>query len=178
MISKEHLSKLVLALVAIWITFTLSACGTAVHKVTLQDNYTPPSDTKIEVGSVKNESGEMFEVNVEQLLRWALNGSLAAAGMRWDRGDGNKMVIESKIVEYEPGDAFKRWLLPGWGATVLTVQCDLKEGNELVGSVEARRTVSAGGGYTVGAWKGIFDDLAEDIVKDLQAKITTKSSND
>jgi hypothetical protein len=117
-------------------------------------------------------------VNVENLLRGALNGKLQAAGMRWNRGDGNKMVIESKIVEYEAGDAFKRWLLPGWGATVLTVQCDLKEENQLVGSVEARRTVSAGGGYTIGAWEDIFEDLAEDIVNDLQAKITTKSSNE
>ena len=178
MISKEHLSKLVLALVAVWITFTLSACGTAVHQVKLQDNYAPTSDTKIEVGSVKNESGEVFEVNVEHLLRGALSGKLQAAGMRWNQGDGNKIVIDSKIVEYEPGDAFKRWLLPGWGATVLTVQCDLKEENELVGSVEARRTVSAGGGYTIGAWEDIFQDLAEDIVNDLQAKITPKPSND
>ena len=93
MISKEHLSKLFLTFVAIWITFSLSACGTAVHQVKLQDNYAPPSDTKIEVGSVKNESGEMFEVNVEQLLRGALSGKLQAAGMRWNAQNLNPMLL-------------------------------------------------------------------------------------
>jgi len=127
--NNERLSKIVLVLAAIWITLTFSACGTAVNQVKLQDNYTPPSDAKIEVGSVKNESGMRFEVNVEQLLQRALNLKMAKAGMRWNQGDGgNKMVLETKIVEYEPGDAFKRWLLPGWGATVLTVQVRFEGG--------------------------------------------------
>jgi len=31
--------------------------------------------------------------------------------------------------------------------------------------------ISFGGGYTIGAWKSIFGDVAEDIVGELRAKI-------
>ncbi len=91
--------------------------------------------------------------------------------MLWTDGQPHKVVLACKIVEYDEGNAFKRWLLPGWGATVLSIQCDMKKGGQLVGSNDARRTVSAGGGYTIGAWRTIFENLAEDVVEDLRSKI-------
>jgi hypothetical protein len=55
--------------------------------------------------------------------------------------------------------------MPGWGATVLVVRGTLVDAdNRTVGSVEAKRTVEAGGGYTIGAWETIFRDVANDIV--------------
>jgi hypothetical protein len=44
-------------------------------------------------------------------------------------------------------------------------------GDQLVGSEQARRTVSIGGAYTIGAWRTIFNSIAEDIVDDLREKI-------
>ena len=60
--------------------------------------------------------------------------------------------------------------MPGYGSTVLTVECALHDGAKKVATVNARRTVDAGGGYTVGAWKTIFGSVAEDIVADLKKK--------
>lgn len=151
-------------------------CGTVDHKLTLKDNYTAQAGTSIEVGKVSNETGQTFEVNMEQLMTEALAEKLRTEGMFLTDGSATKIVITSKIVEYDEGNAFKRWLLPGWGATVLSVQCDLKEGSQLVGSAEARRTVSAGGGYTIGAWRTIFTSVAGDIVEDLKGKFLKTST--
>src|SRR5262245_37034911 len=153
------------------VILALYGCGTVDHKLTLTDNYTPPIGTAVEVGKVTNATGQAFEVNVEQLLTEALSQQLQKEGMIPTQASANKIVMNSNIVEYDEGNAFKRWLLPGWGSTVLSVQCDLREGSQKVGSVDARRTVSFGGGYTIGAWRYIFAHLAEDVVEDLKAKL-------
>lgn len=158
------------------IILALYGCGAVNHKLTLKDNYTPQTGTTIEVGKVTNTTGQTFEVNVEELLRAARAEKLRTEGMLLTKGGANNIVLTSNIVEYDEGNAFKRWLLPGWGATVLSVQCDLKEGSQLVGSVEARRTVSVGGAYTIGAWSTIFTSLAGDIVEDLQGKFPKVST--
>ena len=171
MIRSKQLLMYFPILSSVLMIMVITGCGTVQHKVTFQDNYLPQSQTKIEVGTVTNETGETFDVNIEQMLTDALAEELRKEVMLWDGGNNTKLVLSSKIVEYAKGDAFKRWLLPGWGSTVLTIQCDLKNANKVVGSVEARRTISIGGGYTIGAWKTIFDSLAKDVVKDLRSQI-------
>jgi len=153
--------------------FLLSACGTVEHKMNLLNNYLPDSSTGVEVGKVTNETGKTFdpEINVEDMLRRALTEKLTAEKLLWNDTTPKKLVLDSKILDYDEGNAFKRWLLPGWGATVLTIQSDLRQDGQLVGTVDAKRTVSAGGGYTIGAWKTIFDNIAGDIVEDLREKI-------
>jgi hypothetical protein len=149
----------------------LTGCGAVQHKVTFKDSYSLRSQTKIDIGQVKNECGETFDVNVEQMLKDALANQLSKEAMLWDGSSGTKLVLNSKIIEYAKGNAFKRWLLPGWGTTVLTIQCDLEDGEQVVGSAEARRTISFGGGYTIGAWQTIFNSVAKDVVKDLNSQI-------
>jgi hypothetical protein len=149
----------------------LTGCGAVQHKVTFKDSYSLRPETKIDIGQVKNECTETFDVNVEQMLKDALANQLSKEAMLWDGGSSTKLVLNSKVIEYAKGNAFKRWLLPGWGTTVLTIQCDLKDGDEVVGSAEARRTISFGGGYTIGAWQTIFNSVAKDVVKDLNSQI-------
>jgi len=74
----------------------------------------------------------------------------------WTGESTPKLVLNCKIIEYDKGNAFKRWLYPSWGITLLNIQCELKDRNKVVGSARARHTVSAGGLYTIGAWKFIF----------------------
>lgn len=153
------------------LSIALIGCGSVEHKLDLQNSYTPAVATKIEVGKVTNETGQTFDVNVEQMLTDALAEKLTEENLLWSGQGDDKLILSSKIVEYEKGNAFKRWLLPGWGSTVIAVHGDLKKDNQLVGSEQARRTVSIGGGYTIGAWKTIFNSIAEDIVEDLREKV-------
>jgi hypothetical protein len=155
----------------------LSACGTVEHKLNLMSSYTPDAMTGIEVGKVTNETGKAVNTQlIEDMLRQALTAKLKAENLLWSSGMQNKLVLDSKILDYEEGDAFKRWLLPGWGATVLTIQSDLRQDGQLVGTVDAKRTVSVGGGYTIGAWRTVFDSLAGDVVEDLRSKIPKSES--
>jgi len=174
--TRSKFTRSIRLIASIGVILAMYGCGTVDHKVILKDNYTPQTGTSIEVGKVTNATGQTFEVNVEHLLTQALIQKLQKEGMFPTDGSANKIVITSDIVEYDEGNAFKRWLLPGWGATVLSVHCDLKEGSQLIGAVEARRTVSAGGGYTIGAWSKIFDSLAGDIVEDLPGKFPKVST--
>ncbi len=72
------------------------------------------------------------------------------------------------IIEYRKGDAFKRWLWPGYGSTVLVVEAILLDSNgNIDATAQANRSVDAGGGYTIGAWKEIFTNVSADLVSDL-----------
>jgi uncharacterized protein DUF4410 len=154
--------------------FTVSGCGEVSHSAEFQPAFAPKADTRIEVGPVKNETGKTFDVDLQQMFTDALSQQLQSENLLWTQGQkGDHLIIVTKIVEYEKGDAFKRWLLPGWGSTVITLHCELNESenNKLVGSVDAHRTVSFGGAYTIGAWKTIFASVSKDVVKELRAQI-------
>ena len=80
--------------------------------------------------------------------------------------------MESRIIGYKKGSASQRWMMPGWGATELSIRCELKDTeNNVVGKAAAIREVVAGGGYTVGAWQTVFNDVTNDVAEDLRAQI-------
>ena len=160
-----------------WFVFvmTLAACGAVHHEIRLNPDFSPRPETSIGIGTVTNATGQTFDVQIEDMFREALNDELKDENLLSTGADGHKLVLATKIVEYEKGNAFKRWLLPGWGDTVLSIQCDLMDGDRLVGNIEARRTIAFGGGYTIGEWKRIFNRVAIDIVSDLREKISGHS---
>ncbi len=98
----------------------ITGCGSVQHNVSLQNDYIPKPETKIEISMVTNETGEQFDVEVEKMLADAFAEALREENLLWTGGEGHKLTLSSKIVEYQKGDAFKRWLLPGWGSTVLS----------------------------------------------------------
>jgi hypothetical protein len=151
-----------------------SGCGSVSHSAQFEPTFVPRPDTRIEVGPVTNDTGKTFDVDLEKMFTDALSEQLQSENLLWTQGQqGDHLIIATKIVEYDEGNAFKRWMLPGWGSTVITLHCELKESptGKLVGSVDARRTVSFGGAYTIGAWKTIFASVAKDVVKELRGQI-------
>ena len=169
-VSKRPLSALILAA---W-SLALSACGTREAK--LLDTYVPPPGTRIEVGRVANATGQAPKVDdavvdIEQMLLDALIDRLRGDELLWSSGFPYKLGLHCRVVEYDPGDAFKRWLMPGWGSTVLAVECELRNGDAVVGTVRARQTISFGGLYTIGAWRTIFAGVAGDVVTELRGKL-------
>jgi len=157
------------------VVLALAGCGAVTHEAKLVDTYVPQAGSRVEIGGVTNATGQTPTVdgevvNLEKLLSNALSEKLVKKDLLWTGDQARRVVLVSKIIEYEPGDAFKRWLLPGWGATVVGVECEVRDGDQLIGTVRARRTVSIGCGYTIGAWRTIFNSVAEDIVSDLREK--------
>jgi len=133
------------------------------------------ADTRIEVGPVTNETGKTVDVDIPKMFTDALTEQLTDDHLLWSGGshDVDHLVITTKIIDYDEGDAFKRWLLPGWGSTVLSIHCELKDSasGKLAGSVDAHRTVTFGGAYTIEAWQSIFASVAKDVVGDLRSHI-------
>ena len=168
---KALIQKFLPVFLGVLLLAIVTGCGTVQHKVDFKNNYTPQATSMIEVGSVTNETGKTFDIDIEKMLSDALAKKLESEKLLWTGNESPKLLLESKIIEYKKGDAFKRWLLPGWGSTVLIIQADLRKNGQIVGSVKAKRTVSFGGLYTVGAWKTVFENLANDVVKDLQKHI-------
>ena len=151
-----------------------TGCGTVKHTMNLSAGYAMSPDAKIEVGPVLNQTGKQLDIDIEKMLTDALTEQLQKENLLAMGGDSQKLVIQSKVIEYDKGNAFKRWLMPGWGSTVLTIQCDLKDGDKIVGTADARRTISIGGAYSIGAWKTVFEGIANDMVKDLKKEIPKK----
>lgn len=149
----------------------LGGCGSAEHKLDIHSGTTFVTGTKVEVGKVSNETGQSYDIDIEKFLTDALVEELSEEKLLCTEQNAPKLLLKSKLVEYEKGNAFKRWLLPGWGTTIVNVQAELWKGDQLIGTEQARRTVSAGGAYTIGAWKTIFSSIADDIVDDLREKI-------
>lgn len=99
----------------------------------------------------------------------ALLGKLKAAGEFEVRDDG-RYVVSCDISTFVEGSAFKRWLLPGWGATsgqVAVMIMDSKTG-ETVAIVRGHATVAAGGLYSVDADQTILASALDDVVKQLR----------
>jgi hypothetical protein len=150
----------------------IAGCGTVEHKVSLEQGYRVQAGTKVELGPVKNATGQSFDIDIEKMLADALVETLKDRDLYWTAAPAPKLILTADIVQYAKGDAFKRWLAPGWGATALVVRARLTdpEGHE-VGQVDAKRTVEAGGLYTVGAWETVFGSLAGDVVTDLEEQV-------
>lgn len=142
------------ALLLIFPILFLMACGTVEHSVRVEDQQAFGVDTRIFIGDVTNKTGESFDIDIEAMLRDAMESELTKENLLGQEGVPGAITMDISIIEYRKGDAFKRWLWPGYGSTVLVVEATLldAEGN-VDATAQANRSVDAGGGYTIGAWK-------------------------
>jgi hypothetical protein len=125
------------------------------------------------VGEVANKTGASFDIDIEAMLRDAVVNELTKENLLGEQGTPGIVSMNVNIIEYRKGDAFKRWLWPGYGSTILVIEANLldAEGN-VDATAQANRSVDAGGGYTIGAWEEIFGNVAADLVSDLKVSIT------
>jgi uncharacterized protein YceK len=145
-----------------------SGCGTIRHSIAVDKNHTPTEKIDISVGKVMNTSNESTEVDVVALFKVAIDNALKSSDFTQTREAGEQLIFTANIIEYKEGNAFKRWLVPGWGATLLTIRGEVKYSNGVqVADIDATREIASGGGFTIGAWEYIFNDVAKDIVLEM-----------
>lgn len=132
-------------------------------------------DYKYKIKQITVTDTEKYEIDAAELLRTALENSLREKGLLLeDASQKEHYVISAQILDYDMGNAFKRWLMPGYGSTALGVHTDVldSETGETMTFMEHRQTTAAGGLYSVGAWEYIFTTVANDITIDLERKYT------
>ena len=85
--------------------------------------------------------------------------------------DDAPWVLSCEVTQFIEGSAFKRWLMPGWGATVGQVAIMLSNAHDqsAILIVQGNSTVSAGGFYTLGAEDYILMSAVDDAVSQLRA---------
>jgi hypothetical protein len=161
-------------LVAIIATLIVAAfgCGTAHHSAKLEYGAAIRSDARIKVVDVSNDSKDLPDVDMIGLLWDSLKEQLHKESLLWTQdAGGTPLLMEAHITKYKKGDDIQRWFVPGFGSTVLSVRCDVKDGDMLVASVEVRRSIAYGDGIKFRAWKQIFAQVAEDAVREVRSKL-------
>lgn len=165
-------------LIGLLFALALSGCGSVTQSTKLEPGFVPATRFAVSVGEVTDASppypnDEKVDLDPVQTLRSQIEQKLVEHEVAAPPLPGAALyVLVSEIREYRPGSAFKRWLVPGYGSTVLWVESELRDGEKKVAQLHNKRTVDAGGAYTAGAYESIFSDLAEDIVKDLKSRLS------
>ncbi len=162
------MKRLIFSVILIFMIITISGCASHQHAVNLQKSFVPKEDTKVKVAEISNKTGFNYEINIEQLLKSAFVKQLKTNNLLADENSKNIIILNVDIMKYSEGSAFKRWLMPGWGKTELTITAKLYSNNQEIGTLKATREIIAGGGYTIGAWEYVFNDLAEDVIEDFK----------
>lgn len=158
------------------LTFTLiSGCATGQVKSTggTAVDLLPRPGATVELGKITCDVARQLDFNPSDLLRETLVTALKEEHLLWPGDNTPRFNFSARIVDYEPGNAFKRWVLPGWGSTVLEVRGELQESESgnVAAVVENKRSVIAGGAYTIGAWKSIFNSVATELVQEMKTRI-------
>ena len=84
--------------------------------------------------------------------------------------DDAPLVLNCEVTQYRAGSAMKRWVMPGWGATVgqLAVMVSSTKDQSVVAIIQGNAVVAAGGLYTVGAEDYILASAADDVIARLR----------
>jgi hypothetical protein len=154
----------------------LCAACAAPQMTKLESSGLPRPGAKVVIESVENASGQSPVADIDQRMREALVEALRKEDLLAAEPAGaTDLRLAVRITRYEPGNAFKRWVLPGWGSTVLGIGGELKDAQSgrTLATVDSTSTVGIGGLYTVGAWSTIFARCAQDLAKDLKTRISS-----
>ncbi len=168
--TNHHSTRFVIAVGAL----LLAGCGSVRHVVQYDREFDSAKAMKVEVGPVVIVTGQSYESDIVPLFRNALSKDLSNDNLLWSSTDTvPRMVISTRVVEYEPGYSLKRWLIPGWGTALCTVHCELKhsETHTLLGSIDVRRTISIG---RFAGWRAVVTDVAADVATQIKRKIKSK----
>ena len=92
--------------------------------------------------------------------------------------EGARFRLACDVSGFVEGSAVKRWILPGWGATVGQVSAMLTDTTtgEIVIIARGNATVAGGGLYSIGADTYIVASAVDEVVRQLSAWATGESS--
>lgn len=164
------MKKVMLPLLCLFFLGCLLSCSSTPEQLGPIVRQLP--NVKIKVMDVSNSTSELFDVDVIGMLWSGLDEALKRRDMLWTgQAAYAPMSLTANILKYQKGSAWYRWLLPMYGKTLLTVQCEVtKDGKNLL-TVEANKEVSFGDGtFTRNAWRKVFAEVAEDLVSQIAAQ--------
>ena len=139
--------RFILAIIAM--CAILVGCGTKVEYTPLQEAESVNPAGTFSIGEITDTSGFKFPPDEKDVfvltdaMRDALKAELEKRNAFSTPGD---YVLHINIVDYQPGNAFLRWLAPGAGKTELGIICTVTDtsGKELA-KIPVNRFIAFGG---------------------------------
>ena len=165
-----------LFVLVVLITAFLAGCGATNLDSKLPESFSLQPGQTIEFLPIENVTGKALDPPADQIFNEYMSGLLKERKLLNVTTEPATVILKSKLIEYEPGNAFGRWLLPGLGTSVCTVDAEILEKGTgaLVGRVQSRQTVSIGGAYSIGADTYICKRVADDLIKEIEKKIRSE----
>jgi hypothetical protein len=160
----------------LFITAFLAGCGATNLDSKLPESFSLRPGQTIEFLPIENVTGKTLEPPADQIFNEYMSGLLKDRKLLNVTNEPATVILKSKLIEYEPGNAFGRWLFPGLGTSVCTVNAEMLEKGTgaLVGRVQSRQTVSIGGAYSIGADMYICKRVADDLIKEIEKKVQSE----
>jgi hypothetical protein len=130
-------------------------------------------DLCIRVVDVANKTRELYDVDAIGLLWTGLDESLQNRGLLWQGKPGIPVfTLYGEILKYEKGNFLTRPFFSTWGKAHLVARCEVKDGDRVVATAEARHTISLGTEwFKKETWKKIFRVVANDLIEQIARKI-------
>lgn len=130
-------------------------------------------DICIRVVDVSNKTRQLYDVDAIGLLWTGLDESLRDRGLLW-QGDGPIPVLklEAEIIKYEKGNMLLRPFFSTWGRALLSARCEVRDGDRIVATAEAKHSISLGTEWMKkGTWRKVFKLVAEDLISQIARQI-------
>lgn len=156
---------------------SLSACGRNRPELPVESSAVESAvmrqDICVRVVDVSNETRELFDVDALGLLWTGLDESLRDKGLLWQGNPQIPMLkLYAKIIKYEKGNFLTRPFLSTWGKAHLVANCELRDGDRVVATAEAKHTISLGSEWLKKeTWKKVFKVVANDLIEQVARKI-------
>jgi hypothetical protein len=166
-----------------FICFVLCGCAATGKPMTWKEEDIQFSKYKsFEIRPVENKTGQSFEEDIPSKLTELLKAQFKEEGLNIpnEASDPSEvLIVESDLMLYVLGSAFKRWLAPGAGKTQCTLKSRLldKLTNQLVAETVAAKEVGAGGLYSVGAEEWILEEAASEIASETSKLVFETEAN-
>lgn len=152
-----------------------SSSGYSIPKTNSIQRFKHEPHKSIKVGDIILPN-EDYKIDVKTIFRTELEDALSGKGLLCiakPKSDCN--ILNIKVNSYEMGSAFKRWLLPGYGATILDIECELKNSKgELIAKFEHSRSIGSGGFLTIGGSTTVIKKVSKDITEYIEKGMTGK----
>ncbi len=155
----------------------ITGCGATDFQSKMPDSFALQQGQTIEFPPIENSTGKSLDPPADQIFNEYMTTLLQERKLlQTSPQQPATLILKTKLIEYEPGNAAARWVLPGLGTTVCTVHAELldKSTGALKGRMQARQTVSFGGAYSIGADKYICKRAADDLIEEIDKKMGKK----
>ena len=169
-------------LLVVFLAVLVSACAGKPSFVWVQKGVSFAGYQTIELTPIQDETGgedatgEPFEFDVPGEITKHIKSGLESKGymVRQDtQVSEGALVIQTHLLQYEPGTALGRWMGSGIGRARCTIRSfliDKKTGNVL-GDIVVPAAVSEGGLFSIGAGSWIIGATAQDVVDEVDRLI-------